>query len=91
MANFTSQFVTAQVSCNGTAAVVAAARATRAAVLVTNTDATNAVFLGATSAVTTSTGHKLAAGASISIPMSRDVYGITASATVVVCVTEVYE
>lgn len=46
------------------------------------------MFLG-NSAVTTSTGHALLAGTSITLPVILEVYGITASATVTVTFIEV--
>lgn len=54
-------------------------------IAVTNTDASVAVYLGP-AGVTSSTGYKLAAGASIGVDLDlgETLYGITASGTVVV-------
>lgn len=74
-----------QTSLNGTAAQIVAANANRASLIIENQDATNPVFLGTSAGVLTTTGIKLAAGASLTLSSSSDAwFGITASATVVV-------
>jgi hypothetical protein len=79
-----------QVTVTNSATQIVAANTTRRAVVIVNTDASNAVFIGG-AAVTASTGIKLAAGASISIPTVAAVYGITSSSTAVVGELEVYD
>lgn len=81
---------TAQVSVASTATLVAAARAGRGAVIVTNLGAV-AVYLGA-AGVTTTTGTLLpgVVGASVTIPTSAAVYGVDATGTQAVSVAEVY-
>lgn len=79
-----------QVTVQNTATQIVAANATRRAVVIVNTDASNAIYIGSAS-VTSSTGIKLAAGANISIPTVAAVYGITASSTAVAGELEVYD
>lgn len=84
-------YTTAQVALNAaTATLLKASNTTRRALLVTNNDAAIVVYVGV-AAVTSATGHKLAAGASITIPTTAAVYAISASATPSVSVTEVYD
>ena len=83
---------TGQVSCgNSSAALVLAANATRRCALLTNHSATIDVYFGFTSGITSSTGHKLGAGLSASIPCTATVYVIAASSTVTVSASEVYD
>lgn len=81
---------TAQTTVASTATQIAAANATRRAVLITNTHATVTVYLGS-AAVTTSTGQALPAGASITIPFTGAVYGIVASSTLVATSVDTYD
>lgn len=54
-------------------------------VAVKNTDATNAVYVGGTSGVTTSTGYKLGAGEvlALDLDMGESLYAISAGSVVV--------
>jgi len=80
-----------QVALNSsTATQLVSVRSSRRGVLITNNDASITVYIGGAS-VSTSNGHKLVAGASISIPTTAAVYGISASATPSVSVSEVYD
>lgn len=72
------------------ATLLLAANATRRAVLVTNNDSTINLFVGQ-AGVTTSTGHKLAPGATISIPYVGATYGIAASGSPTASASEVYD
>lgn len=83
---------TGQVSVTTTATLVAASRATRRSVKVTNTGTTD-VYVGYTSGVTTSTGDLLVGikGAFISVPTTSAVYAIVASGSVSVSYVEVYD
>ena len=79
-----------QVSVTNSATQLLSANTTRRAALVTNNDASTACFIGDAS-VTSSTGHKLAAGASLTIPFTGAIYAITASSTITVSASEVYD
>jgi hypothetical protein len=83
-------FVTNQVSINSGGVLIVAARTGRRGVLVVN-HGTIDVFLGAAS-VTTSSGVKLKGsdGASIYIPISGALYGITVSSTQTVSYMEIF-
>ncbi len=85
-----ASIATSQVSVAATATLVAAARATRNAVTVTNLGAVD-VFCG-TAGVTTTTGTLLVGtkGAALTIPTIADVYCIVAAATQSVTVLETY-
>ena len=86
-----ANFATSQVSLNSsTATQLCAVRSTRRGVLITNNDASIAIYIGGAS-VTTATGHYLKAGASISIPTTAAVYAIAASGSPVASVSEIYD
>jgi hypothetical protein len=86
-----ANFAPTQVTVSSVSATqLVAVRSTRRGVLVTNNDAAIAIFVGGAS-VTTSTGHKLAAAASISIPTTAAVYAIAASGSPTASVSEVYD
>lgn len=86
-----ANYTTTQVALNAsTATLLKALNSTRRAILVTNNDSSITVYVGV-STVTSSTGHKLAAGASITIPTTAAVYAISASGTPSVSITEVYD
>jgi len=86
-----ANLATSQVILNSsTATQVLAARATRRAALVTNNDSAINVFVGLVG-VTTATGHKLAPGATMSIPYVGAIYAISASATPTASASEVYD
>lgn len=92
----TTNFATAQVGVANTATLIAAARTGaagtgRAAITVTNTGNT-AVYLGNTSAVTTSTGQLLpvGAGSSVTINTQSAVYGVAATGSETVTEFETY-
>ena len=84
-------FTASQVSVAASATLILAANTLIRGRVLTNTHASATVYIGATSAVTTATGHPLTAGASMSIPYTGTLYGITASATVVVGASEIYD
>lgn len=75
---------------SASATLLAAARATRRAVLVTNEDAAITIRVG-DATVTATTGHKLIAGASITIPFTGAVYGFAASGSPNASVTDLYD
>lgn len=81
-----------QVDIDGTADLIAAARATRRTIVVQNLGST-AVYLGPDDTVTTTTGFLLpgTAGAAFHVPWTGAVYGITAGATQRVAASEVYD
>jgi len=82
---------TSQVTVSSSSATsLLAARATRRAALVTNNDSTISIYVGGAS-VATNTGHKLAAGNSITIPYVGAIYAIAASGSPVVSVSEVFD
>lgn len=64
-----------------TAVLITAARNARDAVLVQNLHASNDLYVGPDSSVTSSNGIKIAAGESISVPSRGDVYGIGSAAS----------
>lgn len=86
-----SLLTTSQVSVGASATPLLAANLGARARVLTNTHASATVFIGATSGVTTANGHPLAAGASMSITYTGTLYGITASATVTVGASEIYD
>jgi hypothetical protein len=86
----TANMATAQASITGGAVQIVGVRATRRAVVITNTHASLTIYLGSAS-VSTSTGHALPAGNSISIPFTGAIYGIVVSSTAVATALEVYD
>lgn len=68
-------FATGQQAITASAAQIVAARTTRRAVLITNTHATNNLFVGS-AAVTTGTGQEIPPSQSLSFPTTAAVYGI---------------
>jgi hypothetical protein len=86
-----ANIATSQASVTTANITVAASRAGRFAVTITNITGTGPVYLGATG-VSTSTGHYLpgVAGASVTIPTAAAVFGTVASVTQVVSVLETY-
>jgi hypothetical protein len=80
-----------QVSVAASATQLLAANSGRRVALITNTHATATLYIGTTSGVTTSTGHPLPAGTSMSISYSGALYGITASATITTGASEIYD
>lgn len=80
-----------QVALNSsTATSIVAANATRRSVVITNNDAAIVIYIGK-SGVTSSTGHKLAAGQSFTMPFVGQIFGISASATPSVSYSEFYD
>ncbi len=63
----------------------------RRAALITNQDSTNPVYIGTTTAVTSATGHKLAAGLSMSITYNGVICAIATGGTVTVSASEIYD
>lgn len=53
--------------------------------LIRNTDASNSIYIGFNSNVSSSTGYLLKAGEAISLPAQQIIYGIAASSSVVIC------
>jgi hypothetical protein len=89
-----ASFAAAQASIGTSAALIVAARtgaagAGRVSVTIYNSGAT-VVFYGASSGVTVSTGAILPAGASVTLDTTAAFYGITASGTNVLSVTETF-
>lgn len=77
------------VSVGASATLIRAARTSRDAVIIQNVHASQVLYLG-DSAVTTSTGLKVAAGESIQLPTCGDVYGIASGAATDVRYFEAY-
>lgn len=86
----------AQVSVTNAATQIIAANSGRLGLVVTNTDSTATCYLGPTSGVTSTTGHALPAGQSVSLEVvagqagnwTGALFGITASATITVTYLE---
>lgn len=85
-----ANYATAQINVTNAVTQIVNSRSTRRAVLIINIDATNTVYLGSASA-TSSTGHALPPGASIVIPITIAIWGITASSTAKVTAIEVFD
>lgn len=80
-----STIATGQVSVLVTATSIIASSSSRKSITILNTDSTNPIYLGVDSTVTSSTGHKLPAGGSITLDNSNSaIYGIATGGTVVV-------
>lgn len=77
-----------QVNCAATTTLIVPARSTRSAVVITNLDAVNAVFIGETPA--TVADYELEAGKSITLESPAQIDGITAGGTVEVTFAESY-
>lgn len=87
-----NNFATSQATAATTASTpLAAARAGRVAVTITNLGTVD-IWLGATTGVTTTTGTLLPGtkGASVTIPTNAAVYGVVATGTQAVSVMETY-
>lgn len=76
-----------QVNCNGPTRIVASNTA-RQQVIIENLDSTNGVYLGFDNTVSSTTGHFLPKGTSITIPSSCAIWGIPSAATVTVSYLE---
>lgn len=87
----TAQFDTGQVSVTSTAVQIVPANPARSAVTIIN-NGTTAVYIGASSGVTTATGAELVgtAGMQITLPTTAAVYGIVASTAQVVSFIELF-
>ena len=83
-------FANNQVTAGAASAQVVAARATRRAVLVRNTDAANSAYVGG-GTVTSLNGFPLKAGESITIETTAAVNAIRATADVVLAYLETYD
>lgn len=71
------------VSIATSATSIVAANAARKALIIQNADATNPMFIGTTSGVTTANGYKVAAGASVTLsPSNNTWFGIVAATPV---------
>lgn len=69
------------VAIGGAAAVIKAAKTTRKSIVVQNVHATQILYVGSDSSVTTSNGLKVAAGASVTLDdYNGPVYGIASGA-----------
>lgn len=77
-------FSTGQAPVTGVASPIVGANAARSGIVISNTDATNTVYLIENTSGTTSTGHYLPAGASIGFSTTLAIYGITSGPSVVV-------
>lgn len=69
------------VSIGTSAALIVAASKLRAGVIVQNAHASNDLYIGSDSDVTTSNGLKVAAGESILLPTRAVVYGVASGAS----------
>lgn len=78
--------VTAQVTA-GAAATLVGARATRKRVTITNTDPTNAAYIGPAT-VTSANGYKLAAGATVVLTSVGLIQCLAAAGTPLICVAD---
>lgn len=78
------------VSIGTSAVLVVDARSRRDDVIIQNVHASNVLYLGPNSTVATSTGIKLAAGESVSVPSRGSIYGIASGASTDVRFWEVY-
>lgn len=84
-----STYSTGQQALNGTAALVKAANTSRRRITIKcPEDAAVPVFIGLTSGVTTSTGHRLGAGDAITLNSTAAIYAITAGTAVTVTYLE---
>ena len=72
-----------QVSVTAAATLIFAANTATAGVLIVNSSASTTVYIG-DSGVTSSTGFPLAGGASVTLPSTASVYGITSSSSATV-------
>ena len=77
-------FSTGQATITATASPIVPYNAARSGIVITNTDATNAIYIIENTAGTTGTGHYLPAGASIGFSTTGAIYGITSGPSVVV-------
>ena len=76
-------FSTGQAMVTATATPIVGANAARSGIVITNTDATNAIYIIENTSGTTSTGHYLPAGASIGFSTTLAIYGITSGPSVI--------
>jgi len=72
---------TGQLTTSGTAQKVVSQNNLKRGLLIANHDATNAIFLGVSSAVTTSTGFRLGPGQMAFLPIASDLYAISITGT----------
>lgn len=86
-----ANWATGQVTLSASASQIVSSRATRRAIMVTNTDAAIKVYVGTSNAVTTSTGQIVPVGLSVSIPITAAVWAIAASGSPVITYTEVWD
>lgn len=82
-------FTTAQVTLSTSGIVVVAQADNRNFVEVKNNDASIAVYVGNAASVTSSTGHKLAAGEAIVLTSPEAIFCVAASGTPVVSYIQV--
>jgi hypothetical protein len=86
-----ANYATSQVTVSSSSATqLLSVNATRRAALVTNQDASINIFVGASN-VTTSTGHRVAPGLSLTLPVTGAIYAKAASGSPTASVTEVYD
>lgn len=69
------------VSVGTSATLIRAAASARDAIIVQNAHASNLLYIGTDSSVTTSNGLRVGAGESISVPTRGNVYGIASGAS----------
>lgn len=70
-----------QVAVSDTATKVFSSNGSTSSINILNIDTSLTIYIGNSSSVTTSTGYPLAPGASVTVPSTSDVYGISASGT----------
>lgn len=75
----------------GASVLLLAARTGRSVALITNADSTNPIYIGTTAGVTSSTGHPLKAGLSLSVSYTGALYAISTGGTVVTGASEIYD
>lgn len=85
----TANYNTNQVAITGVVAQIAAANATRRAILIKNTHATNLLFVGS-AAVTVLNGHQVSPGESVVLPIVGAISGI-GSGSLTATYFEVYD
>lgn len=85
-----ANFVAGQQALAVTAVQIAAVRATRRGILISNDDTAINVFVGA-AGVTTSNGKKIPPGQAVTLPIIGAIYGVSVSATPTVSFFDIYD
>jgi len=89
--NMASAFATAQASIGTSSALLVAGRTLRRQVVIRNTHASNTLYVGPTSGVTTANGHSIAAGGSLTLDTDAAIYAIASAVSTTVTVLETFE